>query len=66
MTVISLFSQIVWDYLHKLSSNFVASFKETNVLLSRLPQAKRKKHQYKEIVLFFCWHPSCLENASIL
>lgn len=48
MTVISLFSQIVWDYLHKLSSNFVASFKETNVLLSRLPQVKRKNINTKK------------------
>lgn len=48
MIVISLLSQIVWDYLHKLNSNYVASFKERNVLPSRLPQVKRKKINTKK------------------
>lgn len=56
--------QFVQDYLHKIISDFVTSFKETNILHSTLAYNKRKIN--KKMILFFCWHFSCLEIVCIL
>lgn len=42
MTVIFLLLQFGKDCLHKLNFDFVASFKETNILPCRLPYVERK------------------------
>lgn len=42
MKVISILLQFVWDCLQKLNSDFAASFKETNILPSRIPYKEKK------------------------